>query len=163
MTARYIIVEFGAPRVAEHLPTMQPNRLAVMSRTWEKVRAFDGKSSYTVQPREVPSYGILTKVLAYTIFNPKLEMEFDWETHPGDYKSELVNLVKDGLHRDDDLIQQWFEAPEVLKLLNAADSWNKMLLAVHAICGGHECDSEVKRYVQAVLMDTPEEFSFGTE
>lgn len=151
MNSRYIIVEYGAPHVVNELPSMRPNRLAVMARTWEQVHAFDERARYRIQPRSVPSYGMLTKVMAHTVFNPSEELDFDWQTVSDYRKDDVIRLVDEGLEHDDDIIQQWFDAAEVLTLLNAADTWDKLLVAVDAVCGGHESDPDTQRYVDSVL------------
>lgn len=60
-------------------------------------------------------------------------------------------MVERGLERDDDIIQQWFDADDILKLLNAAKSWEEMVLAVDSICGSHEVDAAARQYAESVL------------
>lgn len=151
MAGQLITIECGAPRVSDDFPRMGANRLAVMTRTWEQVHVFDGDSHFTVQPREIPSFGLLTRLLAHTIYNPAVPLEFDWHRCSEYRQRDIIELVERGLQRDDDIIQQWFNADEVLALLNSANSWEQMLIAVHAIGGGHEVDSKVRSYVSKVL------------
>lgn len=151
MTDQLIIVEFGAPHVVSGFPTMGANRLAVLARTWEHVHVFDGESHFTVQPREIPSFGLLTRFLAHTIYNPTVPLNFDWHRTSEYRQRDVIELVERGLQHDDDIIQQWFNADEVLALLNSANSWEQMLVAVHAISGGHEVDSHAREYVSVVL------------
>ena len=153
MTDQLIVVEYGNPYVANSFPTMGANRLAVLARTWEQVHVFDGESHFTVQPRETPSFSFLTKFLAHTIYNPSVSLEFEWHRHAEYRKSDLVELVEQGLQHDDDIIQQWFGADDVLALLNSASSWEQLLIAVRAICGDHEVDTVVRQYVAKVLKD----------
>ena len=155
----YIIVEFGHPHPADTLPNCSPrNRLAAISRQWEEMHAFDGKSRYRVAVAGVPQFGAFSRFLAHTIYNPMLSATFDskW-SECGEYrKSDLIALVAKGLETDDDCLQQWFGGDDVIKLLEAADSWNDTLLAVEAICGGHEADPAVLRYVERVLGQAPD-------
>ena len=57
--------------------------------------------------------------------------------------------------RDQELRQAGLKATvprlEILKLLEAADSFETMVLAVNGICGGHEANDEVRRFVDSVL------------
>jgi hypothetical protein len=155
---KYIVVDFGAPHVADSLPNCAPrNRLAVIERTWEDVHAFDGQSRYRVDADHVPKFGTIARILAYSFYNPMLRVPVDanW-TRCGQYqKSDLVSLVMKGLEHDDDSIQQWFGGDEVVKLLENAQSWDDTLLAVEAICGAHEGNSEVLNYVERVLGQAP--------
>ena len=74
-----------------------------------------------------------------------------WE-RIGDYDpSALIQTVRRGLETDDDIIQQWFEGSEVIKLLESAQSYAQMLLAVRAICGEHETEPDVLTYVEQIL------------
>ncbi len=122
-----------------------------MGRTWEHVHAFDPTTHYTFHPRKVPTFGLLSRVLAHTFYNPQEHLEFDWLQQPEDYRKGLVTLIEEGLRHDDDLIQQWFGADDVLTLLRAAKTWDEMLMAVEAICGAHESESSVRNYVETVL------------
>ena len=65
--------------------------------------------------------------------------------------NDIIALVEEGLQRDDDIIQQWFDATEVICLLKAAHTWDELMTAVKCICGGHEVDDEARRFVHTVL------------
>lgn len=80
---KYILVEFGAPQVSKDLPFFRPNCLAVMARTWEHVHVFNSTSHYTASPREIPSLGLITRVLAHTLYNPQMNLEFNWRRQSG--------------------------------------------------------------------------------
>ena len=144
-------MEFGAPQVSKDLPVFRPNRLAVMARTWEHVHVFDSTSHYTASPREAPSLGLISRILAHTFYNPQMNLEFTWSRQSGYNQEDLVALVEAGLEQDDDLIQQWFGGDEVLKLLRAAKTWEDTQIAVDAICGAHEVEPHVRHYVDEVL------------
>ena len=150
---RYIVVEFGIPRAVSSLPDVRRmNRLAILGRTWEHVHAFDSSSRYRWQVVDPPHVGMFSRLLAHTIYNPMVDVQSEW-LRCGDYKSaDLISLVTDGLTQDDDIIQQWFCAEEVTRLLMCANSWNEMVLAVEAIGGSHEVDSQASKYVERILI-----------
>jgi hypothetical protein len=151
MAAPFIIIEHGAPRIADELPPFGANRLGVIGRFWEQTHAFDQACAYRVSVTDAPSYGWFTRLLTYTIYNPPVPLASQW-TVSGKYDpSAILALVDAGLEQDDDIIQQWFEAEQVMKLLAAADSYAKMVLAVNCICGAHETSDEAQRYVESVL------------
>ena len=151
MAAPFILIEYGAPHVVEQLPAYKPNRLALMAQTGSHCNAFDAQVEYQQKVRNVPSFGLLSKVLAYTIYNPIVKVDAEW-TVCGQYDpARIVALVNDGLQYDDDIIQQWFSADDVLKLLRAANSFDTMVLAVKCICGEHEVSDEARSYVNDVL------------
>ena len=151
MTAQYIVVEQGSPHVTIELPRYRPNRLGVLNRFWERIDAFDENSHYRLSVGDVPSYGLLNRVLTRTLWSPKVELNTEW-VRCGEYnKAVLVALVSAGLAHDDDIIQQWFGARDVLQLLAAADSCSDMVVAVNCICGAHETNQQARHYVGRVL------------
>lgn len=148
---KYIIVEFGIPHVAEALPDAQRmNRLAVIRRTWEHVHAFDAKLRYRQVVIDPPNYGIVSSILTY-IYNPFIDVKLEWQSCGRYDKSFLISLVEEGLEHDDDIIQQWFGADGVIKLLESALSWDDTILAVKAVGGAHNVCPEVQRYVERIL------------
>ncbi len=151
MSGPFILIEYGVPHVVDKLPEYQPNRLAVMDESWKRCHAFDAQSEYRQDAHNIPSFGWLAKLLARTVYNPSENIDCEW-TVCGQYDPKrIVTLVNDGLKHDDDLIQQWFEARQIRKLLKNADSFDKMILAVRCICGEHEINDEAKQYAHAVL------------
>jgi hypothetical protein len=56
-----------------------------------------------------------------------------------------------GLASDDDIITQWFDGNEVIALLESAETWEDLVVAVRCIGGEHETDPTVFNYAQRVL------------
>ena len=152
MSPKYVIVECGMPHVAPELPRFdgRMTRRSILERGWEDSHAFDGAYSYQVVA-DPPEISWFAKVLAYSTYDPLVPVAAQWNRSGSYEKCALIGLVADGLEHDDDIIQQWFSADHVLRLLNAANCWDEMLLAVEAICGSHEVDPSVERYVLATL------------
>ena len=146
----YITVEYGIPRAVHSLWTLKPNRLAIIKRTWEHCHAFDADSRYELVVTGVPNVSTLQRLLAYTVYNPSVELISTW-TRLGDRSSsDLLNLVRAGLAKDDDIITQWFNGDEVLKLLESASSWDELVLAVRCIGGEHETNRKASAYVKRI-------------
>lgn len=98
-----------------------------------------------------PIFTPIQTFLAKLCFNPMETVDGKWK-RVGNYdRNTLIQTVKHGLETDDDIIQQWFEGPEVIKLMEASQSFAEMLLAVGAICGQHETDPEVQAFVERIL------------
>ncbi len=154
MTMPFIFIEDGIPRVTDELPRVRLYRLCVIDRSWEGAHAFDQDSQFRISVVDPPSYGPFAKFLAYTIYNPVVPDVGEW-TVCGKYDpNSVLALVEAGLEDDDDIIQQWFDADEVMKLLRAGDSYANMVLAVRSICGEHETHHDAKQFVESVLGKT---------
>jgi hypothetical protein len=149
---KYIVVQHGSPHVSDVLPSYDhPSRLAVLGRTWEHIHAFDDSSRYALVLDPVPPISAFQRLLASTIYNPSVSVAAQWKRVSDNRTADIISLIEEGLKRDDDIIQQWFGAPEVIRLLKAASSWEELMIAVSCICGGHERDDRAKRYVDEVL------------
>jgi len=147
----FIVVEHGAPYSLDALSEPSFNRLGVIRRAWDELVAFDQTTEYQLQIDSVPQYGSFSRFLARTIYNPKVYVDCDWRP-VGPYEpTKLIARVEAGLEFDDDVIQQWFEADQVLQLLRSSHDFQEMTLAVRAICGEHERDSAVLSFVKRAL------------
>ena len=151
MSAKYIFIEAGGPSTADTLPIFPTTRLAVIHKFWEKCEAYDPQGRYRMVVPAPPVFTSLQIFLAKLFYNPMENITIQWE-RIGDYDpSALIQTVRRGLETDDDIIQQWFEGSEVIKLLESAQSYAQMLLAVRAICGEHETEPDVLTYVEQIL------------
>ena len=151
---KYIVVQHGYPHVADVLPVYDRlSRLAVLARTWEHQHAFDESSRYALTLDHEPVTNICQRVLAHTIYNPSVAVSAKWSRVGESQIPDIIALVEDGLQRDDDIIQQWFGASEVIQLLKAASNWDELATAVSCIGGAHEVDDKARRYVAKVLRD----------
>ena len=148
---KYIHIECGFPAVVDELPIMKPNRFGVMNRFWEREKAFSESAEFQYRVNEPPTFNSIQRLLAHLVFNPSEDLPGGWvEIGPFD-KERVIEAIKQGLEVDDDIIQQWFGADDVIRLLEAGDSFGDLAIAVHAICGGHESDQTTLRYVEQVL------------
>jgi hypothetical protein len=147
----YIALEHGCPRVVESLWTVKIDRLAVVKRVWEHCKAFDAESRYDLIVTHVPRVTPLQQMLAYTLYNPSVDITATW-TRVGDrLTSDLLDAVRAALKKDDDIITQWFDSNQVMTLLESASSWDDLVLAVRCICGEHETNGKASAYVKRVL------------
>ena len=149
----FVYVTHGVPLILKEKPrdNKQLRRREIATRTWENEHLFDAESHYQYAASNVPELTPFQGFLARTIYNPVVPLSGKWR-RVGDFDaSDLLTAVQVGLDHDDDIIQQWFDASDVLELLDAAKSWDETLLAVEAICGGHEDTPKVAAYVKRVL------------
>ena len=143
---KYIQIYKGMPSLSVELENFSCNRLALI--TWEDEYAYDEKYKWRNVVHKIPKYSFIQKILAHTLWNPQENIESSWEK-VGEYKlSEIVEYISLGLEDDDDIIQQWFGGDDVLKLLQSANNFDEIMIAVRAICGEHETHKEVKLYVE---------------
>lgn len=153
----FIVIEFGVPRVTDSLEGSQPlNRLAVMKRTWLRCFAFDAHQTYRRLPSDEPSFGVVQRLLARVCYNPPTEIVTLWQPAGRYVLSDIVAEVERGLADDDDIIQQWFDADDVLKLLRSAETFDQMVEAVRCVCGEFETDVRLRGLVDSVLGPSPD-------
>lgn len=145
---KYITIEDGFPGLVDELRPATPNRLGVMSEFWKHSFAYDRDNAWHQVVTEPPRISGLHRFLAHTFWNPAVDLDCQWQTRGKYDVSEIADHIKEGLQRDDDIIQQWFGGDDVIKLLDAATNFDTMLLAVRAICGEHETHAEVEEYVR---------------
>lgn len=147
----YVLVQHGCPRVVTDLPPYKPNRLAILRRDWEHCHGFSDTSRYAISMESEPPSTLLQRILAHTVFNPVVPVTAAWRPIGERRTADILALVEAGLRHDDDILQQFFEAADVMRLLKAADGWDELLLAVRCVCGEHEMDDVALRFVRTVL------------
>ena len=154
-SASFIHVSCGVPRPVNALPVLASTRLGVMARFWEDEHVFSAEASYEFRLAQVPTYNWLQRAAAQVAFNPRVLLTGEWQVVGPYSRDRLIAIVKLGLASDDDIVQQWFEAPDVVRLLEGASSFSQMLLAADAVTGGHEVNAETRAYVEQVLGPRP--------
>ena len=147
----FIIIEGGAPTLERELPQPYFTRLAAMNRVWSHWVAFDAHHRYKAQPVIAPTISVVQRLLAHTVYNPKVEVPIRWTAEGESSLSEIISHVEDGLKSDDDIIQQWFEGPDVIRLLRSATTFEEMCDRVACVCGRFESDSRLHEIVEATL------------
>ena len=148
----YIVIEYGMPRVVESLDSgTRMTTLAVMAETWKQCYAFSPKARYVGAPSKNIRFSWFKRALAHTIYNPWTEVMNEWR-ESGEYRiSEILALVERGLEKDDDIIQQWFGAEEVMQLLRSATTFDELCDRVRCVCGEFETDERLKGVVESIL------------
>jgi len=147
----YVVTEYGIPHVTEELKPYRLNRLAAIKATWLNCRAFDGVSRYEARPNRPPSFTALQRFLAHTVHNPMTDIEVKWHVAGDCDLSDILTEVEKGLEKDDDIIQQWFGAEDVMKLLRSANTFEEMIDRVRCVCGEFESEPRLREIVEAVL------------
>lgn len=113
--------------------------------------AFDETSQYRLSVSDAPNYSPISRFLARTIYIPRVDLKCEW-TFWGHYeKATIVELIGAGLKDDDDIIQQWFDADNVLRLLKGATSFDELVVAVQCVGGQHEDDEDSLQYVLRMI------------
>ena len=151
MNKQYIMIDYGCPSVSGSLPDLHTTRLGVMSRFWEHCIAFSAEAKYRIVPSDIPTFSMSARLLARIVYNPALDITFTWEECGKYSKEEVLDAVRRGLEKDDDNIQQWFDASQVIGLMEASQSFEEMVTAIRAICGEFETDKDVLAYVERAL------------
>lgn len=151
MPNAYIVIEYGNPRVTHKLTPYAPNRLSAMGRSWAHCRAFDEVSRYEARPEREPSFSLLQRLLAHTIYNPPAGVQVGWQVAGACSLKEIIEEVERGLEIDDDIIQQWFSAEDVLRILRSAKTFDEMVDRVRYVCGEFETDDRLREIVDIVL------------
>lgn len=153
----FIVTEFGVPHVADSLEASPPlHRLAVVGRTWLRCFAFDAHQRYCLLPSYEPRIGAVQRLLARVCYNPLTDVVTRWEPAGSYVLADIVAEVERGLQTDDDCIQQWFGADEVLKLLRSATTFPEMADAIRCVCGEFERDARLELIVRRVLGQSPD-------
>lgn len=153
----FIVTEFGIPFVSDSLDESGPlNRLAVIRRGWQHCFAFDALQRYRCLPSHQPQVGAIQRFLAHVIYNPLTDVTTHWEPAGGYVLTDIVAEVERGLQTDDDCIQQWFGADDILKLLQSATTFEEMIDAVRCVCGEFESDPRLRTIVNSVLGPSPD-------
>jgi hypothetical protein len=147
----YIVFHDGVPQVSEEIPRFRPNRLGLLYRFWESTKVYGHDSVQVPLLKADIRFTALQKFLAHTIYNPRESVDFTWVNRGGYKLSAIIEDLRHGLEKDDDIIQQWFDADDVLRLVSAAGTFDEMVLAFRCIEGAHVDDREAKLYVQRVL------------
>lgn len=80
-----------------------------------------------------------------------MEIEVKWQVAGPCVLADILTEVQRGLEKDDDIIQQWFDADKVMKLLQSARSFDEMVDRVRCICGEFEVDPRLRHIVDSVL------------
>lgn len=95
--------------------------------------------------------GSFSRFLSRTIYNPVVSVKIEWKRSGAYSRDALIDAVQRGLSSDDDIIQQWFNGDQIIRLLEHAETWDEMLLAVATISGAHEVDQRSLEFVNRVL------------
>src|SRR5262245_27589780 len=98
-------------------------------RWWNGVRYFhrDGHV-YTITAAHPPRrLGILDRILAGTVYNPRLEFAYDFERGSTYAMPELRSALRVAIERDDDVLTQFHEPEELLARLGAASSFDEIV------------------------------------
>ena len=126
-----------------------------MERTWQYCSAFDTTQRYRPVPSGEPAIGFFQRLLAHLFYDPVTDIATRWEPAGTYVLSDIVAEVEKGLERDDDIIQQWFGADDVLTLLRSAANFEEMADAVRCVCGEFEQDPRLRAIVDRVLGPSP--------
>ena len=139
----YIIIEYGAPHLSNELTESTPNRLAIMTKSWENCYAFDKDFEYTLKPSQNKTFSLLDKLLAHTFYNPKEDIKYVWQKE-GAFKLEKAkNLILKGLEEDDDIIQQHLDGKSIIALMEKAIDFKSLQKTIAIICGKDISNSEI--------------------
>ena len=147
----FILTSFGVPGLAESLLPLRPNRKAALAKTWLRCKAFDESSRFEPVPEKAPEFSGLQRFLTHTFYNPREKTEILWRRTGDCQLSEIRSEIREGLQHDDDVIQQWLGAKDIIILLDSATTFRRMIDVVRCINGEFETDPELQRLMADVL------------
>ena len=147
----FIVTDYGIPYLADSLQTYGTSRLGVIKRDWERSKAWDRASKYILDPVEEIRFSVIQRVLAHTVYDPVVAIQCDWQEVGACNLQEIIAEVELGLESDDDIIQQWFCADDVLTLLRSATTFEEMCDRVECVRGGFEADDRLRNIVVDLL------------
>lgn len=152
---RFIVFYKGYPKLADELPTYDCRRIDLVERSWEWSHAFDDRHHYQLcvdDPPHVGRFGrLLTQLLFQVGYHPRTEIRPEWRKAGPFSQADVLAQFAKGLRTDDDLIQQWFNGDDVMKLVEAAEDFDELVLAIRCIKGAFEVDESALRYVERVV------------
>ena len=96
---------------------------------WRGVRFFhrDGQWYEVTSATPVRRLPALSKLLANTIYNPRLTVRYEYQSR-GQYElDELRHALVDAIDKDDDVLTQFHEAAELKARLNDARSFDDVV------------------------------------
>ena len=149
----FIVVTHGYPYSTQAKPSglTHLRRRDVIHKSWLSDHLFNSEAHFQYCPNKLPSVGSFSNFLWRTIYNPIVPVDIQWE-RIGDFSNAaLTDAVQRGLETDDDIIQQWFDGDQVIRMLEYAKNWDETVLAVATISGAHEVDERSLDYVHSVL------------
>lgn len=110
----------------EHL-LQRTNVLGLLRRDAEKEQIFDADGRlFTCQLRTARKVAWWSKLLAYTVYNPLLEVSNEWRFQRRYELLELQGRLKAVVADDDDILTQFIEHEELIQLINKASSFQNL-------------------------------------
>lgn len=155
MVNQYIVFESGYPWLANELFSRPLTKRDVAIKWWERMYAVDQQNHFRLRVDKPPEMSdfkrFVTRGLAEVGYNPRVSTVPEWR-RVGPYSKDVVLAqLKLGLETDDDIITQWFDGDDVLKLVDTARDFAEVVLAIQCIQGAFEVDDQARHYVERVL------------
>lgn len=96
---------------------------------WRGVRFFHRDGSVYEVESAIPErrLGLISKVLAYTVFNPRLSIRYQYRRGAPYELSALAGAVAEAIEKDDDILTQFAEREDVLAEVRAATSFDAVV------------------------------------
>lgn len=152
----YITFYNGYPTLEHKLPNHPCTKLDVAERSWEKMYAFDASHQYKRCLDDPPMVGRISRLATRLIFevtgyNPTAPYQPEWRVVGPYTKEDVTTQLERGLKTDDDIITQFFDGDDVLKLAEAAQDFSEMVLAIECIQGACESEDQARNYAERVV------------
>jgi hypothetical protein len=96
---------------------------------WRGVRFFhrDGQQYEVASATPVNPLAPLSKLLANTVYNPRLKVRYEYEVKGRYHLPELVGALTHAIDQDDDILTQFHDADELKRRLDAATSFDDVV------------------------------------
>lgn len=99
---------------------------------WRGVRFFHRDGSVYEVESAIPEreLGLVSKLLAYTIFNPRLSIRYEY-CRRGPYElGSLAAAVAEAIEKDDDILTQFADRDDLLDVVSSSTSFDAVVAAI---------------------------------
>jgi hypothetical protein len=79
-----------------------------------------------------PPLGLLGRLLAYTVYNPAVRAQVQYQTPRPYVLDQLREHLVRAVHADDDLLTQWHSEEDLIQRLKVATTYDDLLAVVRS-------------------------------
>jgi hypothetical protein len=115
--------------IEDESPLTRCNALGLIKGFYKKIRAYDSIGFIWIVEDVQTSFKInrLSKFLAFSIYNPSLEVSLSWKKWKNYGLEELKYDLKKRVDQDDDIITQFFDSDTIKNAIDESVSFNQLL------------------------------------
>jgi len=126
----YIFLSRGAIYICQSEKALTRARVyAVTGNFFSDAAAFDGNGTLWNVSEVLTPYPLnfVRKILARTVFNPRVGIDVHWKSQRQFELDELKNILRQIIDADDDVITQFISAKELKSRIDTASTFGNLL------------------------------------